>query len=107
MRDFLTFLKWALVVIAFLAILGFVLNAIGFGSYVFWAPKRENARTEVFRNTDAFVGGKQQYLTRLHLEWTQADSSGRGVICATARHEASTLDPEHVPATLSDWECIR
>lgn len=101
-------MKVALVVILVLFALGFVLNFLGLTSYKFWAPQREEARREVYEETPSYVHGKRQYLTRLHMEWQREQSEGaRGAICSAARHEASTLDPKHLPETLSNWECVR
>lgn len=100
--------KWVVVVILFLFAVGFVLNLLGLESYKFWAPQREAARREVYEQTPSYVHGKRQYLTRLHAEWAREDSPGaKDALCSTARHEASTLDPEHLTETLSNWECVR
>ena len=49
-----------------------------FFMYKFFAPKYENARREVFENTQSYVEGKRQDLSRYHYEYvkckTAADS---------------------------------
>lgn len=50
--------------------------------------------------TPSYVQGKQQYLTRLHYEWSQAESSQREALCALARHEASTIEFELLPGAV-------
>lgn len=98
---------WLVLAMVFLAGLGFIGNALGLGSYAFWAPKQEAVRREVFEETPSYVHGKRQYLSRIYGQWQAADSAHRGVLCATARHEASTLDPNHLPSNLKDWSCVR
>lgn len=83
------------------------LSAIGWTHYRFWAPKMQEARREVFVNTPSYVLGKNQFLTRLHYEWETGDPEHRASVCATARNEAATIDPEHLMPELRAWECVR
>lgn len=97
----------ALAIVLLVAIL-WGLSAIGWTHYRFWAPKYEEARREVFVETPSYVLGKRQFLSRLHHDWkTTDDSSHRAAICASARHEAATIDPEHLTPDLRAWECVR
>ena len=90
-----------------IGVAAFFLNAMGWVSFDFWAPKYENTRRTVFEESASHVHGKRQYLTRLWGEWKQADPSHRLTICAVARHEASTLNPEHLPESIRNWECVK
>lgn len=78
-----------------------------FFMYKVFAPKYEKARREVFVNTPSYIAGKQQYLARLHFEWLNSDAGHREAICALARSEAATLDPQYLPNDLKTWECAR
>lgn len=82
-------------------------TAVGLTHFKFWAPKYEEARREVFVNTPSYVQGKNQFLTRLHHEWQTGDPAHKAVVCATARHEAATIDPEHLQPALRAWECTK
>jgi hypothetical protein len=70
----------------------FLLNGAGYINLKFWGPKIEDARRETFTHSTAYVQGKAQYLSRLRLEWATAPNSHKSILCATARHEASTVD---------------
>lgn len=112
LRDWWDLFKigmWGLLLLfAFVVVIEVFGNALGLASLRFWAPKREEARREVFENSTAYVHGKKQRLVNLHMEWSRAETTnGKGAICATARHEASTLDPKYIPDHLTTWECIR
>jgi hypothetical protein len=80
--------------------------ALGLFNLRFWSPRYEAARRSVFEQTPSYVHGKQQYLSRLHGEWRRASPSHRDALCATARHEASTLSPAHLTGPLAAWECV-
>ena len=88
-------------------ILVWVLSAFGLFQLKFWGPKYEVARRQIFVETPSYVQGKQQYLSRLHFEWTNADGSQRDALCSLARHEASTIDFELLPNAVRSWECVR
>lgn len=83
-------------------------SALGLFQLKFWGPRYESARRQVWEETPSFVHGKRQYLSRLHHEWQMSESpTHRDAICATARHEASTLKPEYLPVNLRQWECAQ
>ncbi len=108
MHDLKEAVKWTLIALVVLALLIVGLNTLGITSIHIFGTRYENARREVFENSASYVQGKQQHLVRLHQDWQTAESeSHRGAICSTARHEASTLKPEHLPASISSWECVR
>lgn len=48
-----------------LYIVGFFATGGDYAIYRFWEPKMENARRAVFENTQSYVQGKQEYLSRL------------------------------------------
>jgi len=59
-------------IIVLLGIGGFVANGTGLITYKFFGPKWENARREVFENTNSFTKGKNQEATRLMFQYNQA-----------------------------------
>lgn len=85
----------------------FLLNAFGWISLDFWAPKYEKTRRTVWEESASHVEGKRQHLVRLYGEWSRADEAHRGSLCAVARHEASTLKPEYLPDSIRNWECVK
>jgi hypothetical protein len=56
-------------VMLFVGVLGFVGNGMGLVSYKFFGPKWENAKRDVFENTNAFVKGKLGDTNRHMLEY--------------------------------------
>ena len=53
--------------------IGFVATGGDLAIYRFWAPKRENARRVVFQNTQSYVQGKQEYISRLRFQYQTAE----------------------------------
>jgi len=51
-----------------------------------------NANREVFEETQSYVEGKRQELTKYHHEWVNADADGKLGIEATIRSSFSTFD---------------
>lgn len=65
-------LLWCIGAMLFIGILGFVGNGMGLVSYKFFGPKWENAKRDVFENTNAFVKGKLSDTNRHMLEYKSA-----------------------------------
>ena len=75
--------------------LGFLLKFVGLFEYQFFAPKYENARREVFENTQSYVEGKRQDLIRYRLQYNQAPSTeNKNAIKSTIRLMFSNVDPD-------------
>lgn len=63
----------------------------------FWGVRHENARREVFENTQSYVEGKRQDLVKYHHEWMQAkDPNDKKIIENTIRHDFSNFDIEKI-----------
>ena len=58
----------------------------------FWGVRKENARREVFEQTQSYVEGKRQELTKLHHEWVKASDEDKVAIEATVRQSFSNFD---------------
>jgi len=87
--------------IAFLILLGFyVLGFFVTGGelaiYKFWAPKIEDARREVFEETQSFVHGKNTYIARLQLQYESAEGEQKEAIRRLVLEEASTISDENL-----------
>jgi len=82
--------------------LGFLATGGDLAIYRFWAPKQENARRVVFENTQSYVQGKVEYISKLRFQYQEAEvgsvhqSSLRTLILS----EASNIDNEKLPGDL-------
>ena len=92
-----------------LVVAGVVIYALGFLAtggdlfiYKFWAPKQENVRRQVFENTQSFVQGKVEYLSKLRFQYQEAEpgSTHRTALRMLIISEASTIDNEKLPLDL-------
>lgn len=73
--------------------LGFVATGGDLLIYKFWAPKRANAERQVFEQTQSYVQGKVEYLTRLRYEYkTSVDPAQKKALGQLVIDEASTID---------------
>lgn len=92
---------YSLLGLALAVALGFVLTSIDYGSYRFWAPKYENARREVFVNTQSYVQGKISYLSQLRLDYeTATTDTQRAALRTIILSEANQIKGEHLPPGL-------
>lgn len=86
----------------FLAVLVILLGSYGLGFlatggdlaiYRFWAPKQENAKRAVFENTQSYVQGKQEYISRLRYQYQTADPGAqREALKTLILSEAANVD---------------
>jgi len=86
----------------------FVINlmmGVDLAMYKFWAPKRANVEREVFEQTRSFNQGMIQELEDYHIQYAQADDSGKETIRSTVLHRISgyNLDHPDVSQDLRDW----
>lgn len=89
--------------LAVIAIVGidFAGNAYGLWSYTFWAPKQANAERKVFVNTNSYVQGKIDYLSRLRLAYKSSDSpTQKAALKETILTEAANVDNDKLPPDL-------
>ena len=93
-------MKDYLVAILALVIIGGFIFAIQYASimnYSFFAPKMENAKREVFVNTDSYVAGKRQELTKYRLEYiTTKDEDVKAAIKMTIIQSFANFDKNHL-----------
>lgn len=86
--------------IVFLSIAGIVLCVVlafgmelgGLQWQMFFGPKREAVRREVFKQTRSYNEGKEQELVKLRLEYMRADDESKGILQSTIRHSFSDYD---------------
>lgn len=80
--------------------LGFLATGGDLAIYRFWAPKQENARREVFVNTNGYVQGKIGHLSELQLAYEQAEGPQRAALRSVIIREAAQIDNAKLPADL-------
>lgn len=63
----------------------------------FWGVRKENAKREVFENTQSYVEGKRQELVKLHHEWMMTkDSDDKKIIENSIRHSFANFNPDKI-----------
>src|SRR5580698_1812119 len=77
--------------------LGFLATGGDLAIYKFWAPKQENAKRQVFENTQGYVQGKTEYINNLRLDYELATGPQKEVLRRTILTEASTVDNSKLP----------
>ena len=83
-------------IIASLFLLIFLANEFEIFGVRFWGVRRENARREVFEQTQSYVEGKRQDLIRYHHEWMNASADDKISIEATIRMSFSNFNPDQI-----------
>ena len=83
-------------IIASLFLLIFLANEFEIFGVRFWGVRRENARREVFEQTQSYVEGKRQDLIRYHHEWVNASSDDKISIEATIRMTFANFNPDQI-----------
>lgn len=81
----------------------FGLNYFGLVSFRFFAPKYENAKREVFENTQSFVEGKRQSLTKHYNEWRKSNDDAKSAIRMVVMQEFANFDTKQFTDTQLDW----
>jgi hypothetical protein len=91
-----------LVAICFLYGIGFLATGGDLLIYRFWAPKMENAKREVFENTQSYVQGKTEYIGKLRYQYLAAEpnSAQQASLRMLILSEASTVDLDKLPYSL-------
>lgn len=79
-----------------LFLLIFLANEFSIFGTKFWGVRKENARREVFENTQSYVEGKRQELIKLHHEWNKASADDKIAIEATIRMNFANFDESKI-----------
>ena len=79
-----------------LFLLIFISNEFEIFGVRYWGVRKENARREVFEQTQPYVEGKRQELIKLHHEWNNADADGKLAIEATIRMSFANFDESKI-----------
>jgi hypothetical protein len=90
-------------VIGLLALI-FLANELEIFGTKFWGVRKENAKREVFEQSQSYVEGKRQELTKYHHEWINADSADKISIEYTIRSSFANFDENQIQsADLRDF----
>lgn len=88
-------MKIALIVLACIVglfTMEFIFTGGDLAMYRFWAPKQENAKRVVFENTQSYIQGKQEYISRLRYQFLMADGAQKEALRMLILSEAATVD---------------
>ena len=78
--------------------IGFLTTGGDLAIYRFWAPKQENAKRQVFENTQSYVEGKIQNIEQECFSYRQAEGSSKDAFAGEIRNEAITIDTNKLPS---------
>jgi hypothetical protein len=79
-----------------LFLLIFLANEFSIFGTKFWGVRQQNARREVFEQTQSYVEGKRQELIKLHHEWNKASADDKIAIEATIRMNFANFDESKI-----------
>lgn len=93
---FKTSFKVVLAIIGIIA-LGLGLDLLGLNWLKFIGPKRQNIRTEIFRETRSYTESRMQDLARFRLQYLQAETDkDREAIASTVRVMFAEFNPDRI-----------
>lgn len=78
-------------------------NMLGLWSYSFFAPKYENARRNVFENTQSYVEGKRQSITKYYDEYRRSDSTDKTVIRQLVLQDFANFNLDYLTPVQRQW----
>ena len=81
----------------------FSLQWLGIANYSFFAPKQEKARREVFENTQSYVEGKRQAITKYYDEWRTASDEDKPAIREIVLSEFANFDTNNLLPQQQKW----
>lgn len=84
-------------------VLVFMLSCFGLVSYRFFAPIYKNTKREVFENTQSFVEGKRQSLTKYYNEWRKSNKVEKASIRMIVLQEFAHFDTNLFTVKQLDW----
>lgn len=93
------------IIIAAVAVIGLTWggNILGLWSYSFFAPKYENVKREVFENTQSYVEGKRQALTKYYNEYRNSDSTDKIALRQIVLQDFANFNLEYLTPVQREW----
>lgn len=96
-REYSKTIFYGVLTVIVVIIVGLGLDLAGLNWLKFIGPKRQNIRTEIFRETRAYTESKMQDLARFRLQYIRADSSQeKEAIASTVRVMFAEFNPERI-----------
>jgi len=80
-------------IICFFALI-FTINEFNIFGIKFWGVRTENARREVFEQTQSYVEGKRQDLIKYHHEWNKASPDDKIAIETVIRQQFANFNED-------------
>jgi hypothetical protein len=86
-------------------IIAFVVTGGDLFIYRFWQPKVENAKRQVFENTQSYVQGKTEYISKLRFQYKTVEqgSAQQTALRELILSEASTVDNDKLPMDIQSF----
>ena len=82
----------------------FSIQAFKYGSFMFWGPKYEDVRRDIFENTKSYKHGTIRDLYNLKLEYETSDNEAhKAAIASTIRHRVAAYPREELPYELRQF----
>lgn len=103
-KDEVTFagllLRWGLLLMVVVLILGGVARAAGFISFAFWAPKVEQVRYNTFKESQSYNDGMLRDLQNLKMEYLRGNPDQKTALRAIVIQRFSVYDTNRLPVDL-------
>ena len=75
----------------------FLTNEFEIFGIKFWGVRKENAKREVFENTQSYVESKRQELVKLHHEWSMTkEADEKRIIENSIRHNFANFNADKI-----------
>ena len=96
------FFAWVAIIIGgILIIIGMMFG--GLWSYRYFAPKHEDARRKVFKETRSYNEGKLQQLSKYRYEYMTGTPEEKEIISSTIRHMFADYESQELPTELRQF----
>lgn len=99
MKEWFKLFGFVFLILVAFYVLGFFATGGSLAIYRFWAPKIEDARREVFEQTQSYVQGKNTYISRLRLQYEFTKGGQRESLRRLVLSEAATIAEENLTPT--------
>lgn len=96
------FLKFILGLVLFTSLI-FGLQYLGIMNFKFFAPKYENARREVYENTQSYVEAKRQAITKYYNEWRKGDQADKDALRSIVLQDFANFNLEYLTTQQKGW----
>lgn len=104
MREYLSYVGWFFGILLLVVILSQVGNAVGLWNIQFWGVKKEDAKREVFEQTQSYVESKRQDLLKLYTEYNKAETDQeRAAIKYVVQEQFANVDDTKFEGRLYDF----